>query len=99
VKDTGIGIPKEMLSTIFEPFEQAGGTDAKKSGTGLGLAIVKYIVDKHNGTVRVESEVGAGSTFIVALPEYEDRFTDVNHGVIPNSEIRIPNSVHHIHIL
>jgi signal transduction histidine kinase/ligand-binding sensor domain-containing protein/CheY-like chemotaxis protein len=70
VKDTGIGIPKEMLSTIFEPFEQAGGTDAKKSGTGLGLAIVKYIVDKHNGTVRVESEVGAGSTFIVALPEY-----------------------------
>jgi len=70
VKDTGIGIPKEQLATIFEPFEQAGGVDAKKSGTGLGLAIVKYIVDKHNGAVRVESEEGVGSTFIVALPEY-----------------------------
>jgi len=70
VQDTGVGIPKEQLATIFEPFEQAGETDAKKSGTGLGLAIVKYIVDRHDGTVRVESEEGVGSNFIIALPEY-----------------------------
>jgi len=70
VQDTGVGIPKEQLSTIFEPFEQAGETDAKKSGTGLGLAIVKYIVDKHNGTIRVASEEDVGSTFIIALPEH-----------------------------
>ena len=70
VQDTGVGIPKEQLATIFEPFEQAGETDAKKSGTGLGLAIVKYIVERHDGTVRVASEEGVGSTFIIALPEY-----------------------------
>jgi signal transduction histidine kinase/streptogramin lyase len=70
IEDTGIGIPREQLSTIFEPFEQAGGVDAKKSGTGLGLAIVKYIVERHDGTVRVESEEGVGSTFIVTLSEY-----------------------------
>jgi len=70
VQDTGIGIPKEQLDTIFEPFEQAGGVDAKKGGTGLGLAIVKYIVEKHNGTVRVDSEEGVGSTFIITLSEY-----------------------------
>jgi CheY-like chemotaxis protein len=65
-----MGITKGLLSTIFEPFEQAGGTDAKKSGTGLGLAIVKNIIDRHDGTVRVKSEEGVGSTFIVTLSEY-----------------------------
>jgi len=70
VKDTGVGIPKEHLDTIFEPFEQAGGIDAKKGGTGLGLAIVKYIVEKHNGTVRVESEIGSGTSFIITFTEY-----------------------------
>ena len=70
VQDTGVGIPKEHLATIFEPFEQAGGVDAKKGGTGLGLAIVKYIITRHDGTVRVESEEGVGSTFIIKLSEY-----------------------------
>ncbi|MBI1928477.1 response regulator [Candidatus Poribacteria bacterium] len=70
VQDTGVGIPQEQLASIFEPFEQAGTSDAKKSGTGLGLAIVKSIVERHEGTVRVESEVGVGSAFIVTLPEY-----------------------------
>jgi len=70
VQDTGVGISEAQLSNIFEPFEQAGGTDAKKSGTGLGLAIVKYIIDRHDGTVRVESEEDAGSTFIITLSEY-----------------------------
>ena len=70
VQDTGVGIPKEQMASIFEPFEQAGETDAKKDGTGLGLSIVKYIVDKHDGAVRVESEEGVGSTFIITLSEY-----------------------------
>jgi signal transduction histidine kinase/ligand-binding sensor domain-containing protein len=69
VKDTGVGIPEEQLATIFEPFEQIGSVDARKSGTGLGLAIVKYIIDRHDGTVRVESEEGVGSTFIIKLKE------------------------------
>ena len=70
VQDTGIGIPPEHLDTIFEPFEQAGGVDSRKGGTGLGLAVVKYIITRHEGTVRVESEEGAGSAFIITLPEY-----------------------------
>ncbi len=70
VKDTGMGIPEEQLATIFEPFEQAGGVDARRSGTGLGLSIVKYIIIRHDGTIHVESEEGAGSTFIITLPEY-----------------------------
>jgi len=70
VQDTGIGIPKEHLDTIFEPFEQAGGVDSRKGGTGLGLAVVKYIITRHDGTVRVESKEGVGSTFIITLPEY-----------------------------
>ena len=68
VKDTGVGIPEEQLATIFEPFEQAGGAD--RSGTGLGLSIVKYIIIRHDGTIHVESEEGAGSTFIITLSEY-----------------------------
>ncbi len=70
VEDTGVGISRELLPTIFEPFEQAGGVDAKKSGTGLGLAIVKYIIERHDGAVWVESEEGVGSTFTITLSEY-----------------------------
>jgi len=70
IQDTGVGIPQNHLDTIFEPFEQAGGVDAKKGGTGLGLAIVKYIIDRHDGTVHIESEEGIGTTFVITLSEY-----------------------------
>jgi two-component system, NtrC family, sensor kinase len=64
VSDTGRGIPKEDLSRIFEPFYTTKG----QHGTGLGLAVIWGIVDSHNGTVSVESEVGKGTTFIIHLP-------------------------------
>jgi len=82
VQDTGVGIPKEHLATIFEPFEQAGGVDAKKGGTGLGLAIVKYIITRHDGTVRVESEEGVGSTFIITL--YTHHHSEQQQGCLPD---------------
>jgi len=75
VKDTGAGIPAEQLAAIFEPFEQAGGVDARRSGTGLGLSIVKYIIMRHDGTIHMESEEGTGSTFIIKLPEYAPQDT------------------------
>ncbi|MCX7170508.1 MAG: ATP-binding protein, partial [Proteobacteria bacterium] len=62
--DTGQGIPKEDLSKIFEPFYTTKGQD----GNGLGLAVIWGIIDNHNGTINVESEVGKGSTFIIHLP-------------------------------
>jgi signal transduction histidine kinase len=64
VTDTGIGIPKERLGELFEPFHQLDGSSTRRyGGTGLGLALVKKIVEAHGSTVRVKSEVGKGSCF------------------------------------
>jgi signal transduction histidine kinase/CheY-like chemotaxis protein len=68
IKDTGIGIDKEFLPRIFEPFEQENdSTIANYGGTGLGLAIVKNLVELMGGTISVKSEKGIGSEFIVEL--------------------------------
>src|SRR5690606_4911418 len=59
VQDQGIGMSKHQKERIFEPFEQADLTVTRKyGGTGLGLSITKQIVDKQNGTIRVNSEEG-----------------------------------------
>ncbi len=63
VADTGMGIPPENISKLFEPL-----FSTKSRGVGLGLAIVKSIVDAHGGTITVESDLGRGSTFCIALP-------------------------------
>ena len=69
VADTGPGIPKEDLDSIFDKFRQATiASYSKIKGTGLGLAIVKYIINAHGGKVWVESEPGRGSVFIFLLP-------------------------------
>lgn len=69
VVDTGPGIPKEDIPTIFEKFHQASVRHSDRTkGTGLGLAIVKHIITAHRGRVWVESETGKGSTFSFALP-------------------------------
>jgi signal transduction histidine kinase/CheY-like chemotaxis protein/HPt (histidine-containing phosphotransfer) domain-containing protein len=69
VSDTGPGIPPEKIATIFEKFTQADGSITRKyGGTGLGLAITRRLVEIHGGDVRVESQVGKGSTFRVTLP-------------------------------
>jgi signal transduction histidine kinase len=70
VRDTGIGIPKEALPSIFDVFQQVDSTDSRQyEGTGLGLAIVKTLVEHMKGTVTVESTVGAGTTFTITLPK------------------------------
>jgi PAS domain S-box-containing protein len=69
VADTGCGIPAEQQERIFEDFTQGDGSAARKyGGTGLGLAITRRLAALLKGQVRVESEVGRGSTFTVTLP-------------------------------
>ena len=63
IGDSGNGIPPQEKEKIFEPF-----FTTKEGGTGLGLSIVHKIIENHNGTVKVESEVGRGSTFTIFLP-------------------------------
>lgn len=63
IRDTGCGILKEQLPTIFEPF-----VTYKKQGTGLGLAICNHIMKVHKGTISVESTVNVGTTFTITLP-------------------------------
>ncbi len=64
VEDDGCGIPKTQLPKLFEPFATTKG----QMGTGLGLAVTWGIVDNHNGTISVESEVGVGTSFIIRIP-------------------------------
>ncbi len=69
VCDTGIGIPAEEIPHLFERFHRIKGARGRSyEGSGIGLALVQELVKLHGGTVRVESEVNRGSTFIVSIP-------------------------------
>ena len=69
VQDNGLGIPKESIPRLFEKFYRVRCDDRKDIiGTGLGLSLVKQIIDVHQGTIRVESEHGKGSTFTFTVP-------------------------------
>ena len=69
ISDNGMGMNKEFLSHIFEPFAQEKN-DARSiyHGTGLEMAIVKELINQMKGTIEISSEVGVGSTFVVTIP-------------------------------
>ncbi|MBT8248099.1 MAG: cell wall metabolism sensor histidine kinase WalK, partial [Acidimicrobiia bacterium] len=69
VSDTGIGVPRRDGDRIFERFYRVDDARTRDTGgTGLGLAIVRHVAEQHGGSVEVESELGAGSTFTIRLP-------------------------------
>ncbi|MFZ5970463.1 MAG: response regulator [Bacteroidota bacterium] len=83
VVDTGIGIPRDKLSTIFESFSQADASVTRKyGGTGLGLTIVKQLVELQNGKIIVESEEDKGSVFSVTIPYLLGTTEDVTHDAL-----------------
>ena len=78
VSDTGVGIAEESLDKIFDRFYQTEHLNSLNTGagTGIGLALTKGIVELHHGTIRVESEPGKGSSFIITLKLGKEHFTE-----------------------
>ena len=95
IKDTGIGISKDYIDHIFEPFSQEK-TDARSvyHGTGLGMSIAKALFEQMGGTIEVSSTPGIGSTFVITLPFEKAEETDISSE--PESE---RNSIQGIKIL
>ena len=73
IRDSGIGISEEQKQHIFERFYKADSSRNRAyGGSGLGLAIVKKVLDLHQGEIKVESEEGKGTEFIVRMPNHEE---------------------------
>lgn len=88
VRDTGVGIPTEMLTSIFEMFTQVAAPRKAKVGLGIGLALVRQLVEMHGGHVHAESDgEGTGSTFVVRLPILAD-ISDEDHNVVDRKRSR-----------
>ncbi|HEX8298946.1 MAG TPA: ATP-binding protein [Rubricoccaceae bacterium] len=80
VTDTGIGIPDDLVGTVFEPFEQVStGFSRSYEGNGLGLSIVRGLVDALRGAVAVESTLGVGTTVRITLPRWGDLHVIAEH--------------------
>ncbi|GIM29290.1 histidine kinase [Clostridium polyendosporum] len=92
VKDTGIGIPKDKLDIIFDEFHQADGSISRKyGGTGLGLTISNKLSELMKGKIKVESELGIGSTFSLSLPLMvlvEQDFSNKEIAATANNELQ-----------
>lgn len=86
IQDQGIGIPEAHLNNVFQPFHQVHTADDRRyGGLGLELAICREVIQRHQGKIWVESQLGQGSTFSVALPLDESALPRLSRGY---SEIR-----------
>jgi PAS domain S-box-containing protein len=88
VRDTGVGIPEEELPRIFERFHRVNNARSRThEGSGIGLALVQELVKLHGGTVRLESAVGRGSTFIVTVPLRQEPLAAEPGNAAPGSAV------------
>jgi two-component system OmpR family sensor kinase len=91
VRDTGVGIPPEALEHIFDRFYQVDTARTNVGGgAGLGLAIAKWIVDAHGGSIRAQSEVGKGATFIISIPTFDAQSKMKSHKSPTRRSLRLP---------
>ena len=84
IADTGIGIPEDQFDVIFKRFRQVDGPTYNKSeGSGIGLALCKSMIEMHNGTIKVESKINEGTSFILTIPieksENDDYLTNIQN--------------------
>ncbi len=73
IKDTGIGIPQEELGSVFQKFRKANRIGYHKPGAGIGLALVKQIIDMHNGSVTIRSELDKGTEVEIRIPKKKEK--------------------------
>jgi signal transduction histidine kinase len=92
VEDTGIGIPKNKIDSVFDSFEQVDNSVAREyGGTGLGLSIVKKLVELHEGEVLVESEFGKSTKILIKIPVIKSKIW--NENVEEDTELIIDNDI------
>ncbi len=102
VTDTGCGIPSDMLTHILEPFVQIldpSHAPDRSRGTGLGLSICKRLVDVMGGKIMVESELGKGSTFRIAIPNIPAHEEKTAPAAAPKSSAEVKNLPKHVLIV
>lgn len=91
ITDTGIGIAPENMSKLFKSFVQVDSSLSRRyEGTGLGLALVRRIVELHEGSVRVESELGKGSCFSVILPRLREKRAVCDRSLLVTNCVTLP---------
>jgi len=94
IKDEGLGIPKDMLPNLFEPFNRLGAEQSEIEGTGIGLTITKMLVELMRGSIGASSEEGSGCTFWVKLEKIPIQTTENIKNVTqmkPNTEVTAEN--------
>ena len=100
VKDTGVGIPAEKLTSIFESFSQADASVTRKfGGSGLGLTIAKQLVEMQNGQIAVKSKENVGTVFTVTVPYTKGKSTQIAKQAMLDKAGQQTNSSHQLSVL
>ena len=91
IKDTGMGIPEEKFTQLFDPFNRLGAENGEIEGTGIGMTISKKLMEVMNGSIGVISTLGEGSTFYISLPACSLQSGKIESESIPATNNEVPN--------